>query len=55
MVISFLYHYYRSKLTYVGKWGHTWSKMDECGERWNGQNNFLILFNIIFLCFVQLV
>ena len=35
---------------YVGKWGHTWKKMDEYRERWNEQDYFLIPH--IFLYFV---
>jgi len=35
---------------YTGKWGRTWREIDECGGRWNGQDDFLILY--IFSCFV---
>ena len=31
------------------KWGRTWREMDECGERLDEQDSFLILYNIVFL------
>ena len=35
-------------LSFAGKWSHIWRGTDGCGEQWNGQDNLLQLYILVF-------